>query len=369
MTPSRARGIAGVASTWGKGDRIEIAVLLGVIAAMHLVGFATLALVIAPQHYQTETQVFGIGLGVTAYLFGLRHAFDADHIAAIDNTTRKLMTGQTGRRRKPNSVGFWFAMGHSSIVLLLAMLVVVGARVVGTLVDDRSSAHHVLGFAGMLASALFLYLIAIMNIIALAGIWRAFGQLRQGSYSDSELEAALNERGFLARVLRPVMHRITHPVQMYPVGALFGLGFDTATEIALLALAGSGAAAGLPWYAILVLPLLFAAGMTLMDTADGLLMTAAYDWAFMQPARKIYYNFTVTGLSIAVALLIGSIEMVSVLHDDFGWADPVTGWISGISLNDAGLAIVGLFALTWLVAIGYWKLGKVEQRWQRNSRL
>jgi high-affinity nickel-transport protein len=357
MTPSR-----GLASTWDSGDRIEIGVLLGVIALMHLAGFATLILMIAPQHYQTGTGVFSIGLGVTAYLFGLRHAFDADHIAAIDNTTRKLMSDGD----KPNSVGFWFAMGHSSIVLVMAVLVVVGVRAVGTLIDDGSPAHHALGFAGTLASGLFLYLIAIMNIMALTGIWRAYVQLRQGSYSDSELEAALNDRGFLARVLRPIMRRITHPVQMYPVGMLFGLGFDTATEIALLALAGTGAAAGLPWYAVLVLPLLFAAGMTLMDTADGLLMTAAYDWAFMAPARKIYYNFGVTGLSIAVALLIGSIELVSILHDDLHWSDPVTSWISGISLNNAGLVIVGLFAATWLAAIGYWKLRKVEQRWQSD---
>jgi high-affinity nickel-transport protein len=362
IEPTPRRGIRGLASTWDSRDRIEIGVLLGVIAVMHLVGFATLVLVIAPQHYQTGTDVFGIGLGVTAYLFGLRHAFDADHIAAIDNTTRKLMSDDEAR--KPNSVGFWFAMGHSSIVLAMAVLVVIGARAVGSLVDKGSPAHHALGFAGTLASGLFLYLIAIMNIIALGGIWRAFVQLRQGSYSDEELEAALNDRGFLARLLRPIMHRITHPVQMYPVGMLFGLGFDTATEIALLALAGSGAAAGLPWYAILLLPLLFAAGMTLMDTADGLLMTAAYDWAFMQPARKIYYNFAVTGLSIAVALLIGSIELVSVLHDDLHWSDPVTDWISGISLNNAGLVIVGLFGVTWLAAIGYWKLRKVERRWQ-----
>jgi high-affinity nickel-transport protein len=160
------------------------------------------------------------------------------------------------------------------------------------------------------------------------------------------------------------MNRIKRPVHIYPVGLLFGLGFDTATEVALLALAGTGAAAGLPWYAVLVLPLLFAAGMSLMDTLDGLLMTFAYDWAFMQPLRKIYYNLAITGLSIAVAVLIGSIELVSILHNDLQWQDPVTEWISGINLNNAGLAIVGLFAATWLTAIGYWKLANVESRWQ-----
>jgi nickel/cobalt transporter (NiCoT) family protein len=216
-----------------------------------------------------------------------------------------------------------------------------------------------------LASGLFLYLIAVMNIIALSGIWRAFTALRRGSYSDEELESALNDRGFLARLLRPIMNRIKRPIQVYPVGVLFGLGFDTATEVALLALAGTGAAAGLPRYAVLVLPLLFAAGMSLVDTLDSLLMTVAYDWAFMQPVRKIYYNFTITGLSIAVALLIGSIELVSILHDDLHWVDPVTAWISGIDLNNAGLAIVALFADTWVAAIAYWKLADVEARWQQ----
>lgn len=349
-----------LSSTWNRRDRIEIGVLLGVIALMHIVGFATLVMLIAPQHYRVGTQLFGVGLGITAYLFGLRHAFDADHIAAIDNTTRKLMSDG----HKPKAVGFWFAMGHSTIVLVMAILVVIGAHAVGALVDDESPARHALGFAGTLASGLFLYLIAIMNIIALIGITRAFTKLRRGSYSDEELEATLNDRGFLARLLRPIMNRIKRPVQIYPVGILFGLGFDTATEVALLALAGSGAAAGLPWYAVLVLPLLFAAGMSLMDTLDGLLMTAAYDWAFMQPVRKIYYNLTVTGLSIAVALLIGSIELVSILHDDLNWADPVTSWISSIDLNNAGVAIVGLFAITWIGAIAYWKLAGVEARWQ-----
>ena len=347
-------------STWNRRDFAEIGVLLGVIALMHVVGFAVLVFAIAPHHYRAGTQIFGVGLGVTAYLFGLRHAFDADHIAAIDNTTRKLMAD--GKR--PKAVGFWFAMGHSTLVLVMAVLVMVGARAAGELADEKSSTRHMLGFAGTLASGLFLYLIAIMNVIAMIGIYRAFTKLRRGCYSDTEIEAALNDRGFFARLLRPIMNRVTRPVQLYPVGALFGLGFDTATEVALLALAGSGAAAGLPWYAVLVVPLLFAAGMTLMDTLDGLLMTAAYDWAFMQPVRKIYYNLAVTGLSIAVALLIGSIELVSILHDDLDWVDPVTSWISGIDLNNAGLAIVALFAVTWIGAVGYWKLANVEARYQ-----
>ncbi|OBK33314.1 nickel transporter [Mycobacterium sp. 1245111.1] len=347
-------------ATWNRRDYVEIGVLLGVIALMHVVGFAMLVFTIAPHHYRVGDQIFGVGLGVTAYLFGLRHAFDADHIAAIDNTTRKLMSDC----KKPKAVGFWFAMGHSTLVLVMAVLIMVGARVVGALADEKSPTRHVLGIAGTLASGLFLYLIAIINVIAIVGIYRAFTRLRRGSYSDSEVEAALNDRGFFARLLRPIMNRITHPIQLYPVGALFGLGFDTATEVALLALAGSGTAAGLPWYVVLVVPLLFAAGMTLMDTLDGLLMTAAYDWAFMQPARKVFYNLAVTGLSIAVALLIGSIELLSVLHDNLRWDDPITSWISGIDLNNAGIAIVLLFAITWIGAIAYWKLANVEDRYR-----
>ncbi len=346
-------------STWDRRDLIDIGVLFGVIALMHVVGFAVLVFAIAPHHYRVGTQIFGVGLGVTAYLFGLRHAFDADHIAAIDNTTRKLMSDG----RKPKAVGFWFAMGHSTLVLLMAVLIMVGAQAVGTLADEKSPTRHALGIAGTMASGLFLYLIAIINVIAMVGIYRAFVRLRSGSYSDSEIEAALNDRGLFARLLRPIMNRITRPIQLYPVGALFGLGFDTATEVALLALAGTGAAAGLPWYAVLVVPLLFAAGMTVMDTLDGLLMTVAYDWAFMQPVRKVYYNLAVTGLSIAVALLIGSVELVSILHDDLNWNDPVTSWVSGIDLNNAGLAIVVLFAVTWIGAVAYWKLAGVEARY------
>jgi high-affinity nickel-transport protein len=347
-------------TSWNRKDWLEVGALGAVIAALHVVGFGALILFVAPHHYQVGTQVFGIGLGVTAYTFGLRHAFDADHIAAIDNTTRKLMADGT----TPKSVGFWFAMGHSTMVLVMAVLVVAGTHAVSSLLDADSPVKKNLGLAGTLASGGFLWLIGIINLVALIGIWRVFTDLRAGRFSEQELEEALDNRGFLARILRPIMKRIKRPAQMYPVGVLFGLGFDTATEVALLALAGTGAAAGLPWYAVLVLPVLFAAGMSLMDTADGLFMTVAYEWAFANPVRKIYYNLTITGLSVAVALLIGTIELVSVLHDDAGWVNPVTEWISDISLDNAGFAIVGLFAITWLCAVSYWKIAGVEKRWQ-----
>ncbi|MGB8408163.1 MAG: HoxN/HupN/NixA family nickel/cobalt transporter [Mycobacterium sp.] len=344
---------------WDRKDWREFAALAAAVALLHIVGFGSLLLLIAPNHYQVGTQVFGVGLGITAYTFGLRHAFDADHIAAIDNTTRKL----TADGSKPKSVGFWFAMGHSAIVLAMAVLVVVAAKVAGDLTSDGSPIRRELGIAGTLASGLFLWLIGIINIVALIGIWRVFTALRRGEFDEQDLEDQLDNRGFLARILRPVMKRIKRPIQMFPVGLLFGLGFDTATEVALLALAGTGAAAGLPWFAVLTLPVLFAAGMSLMDTADGLFMTVAYDWAFAKPVRKIYYNLTITGLSVAVALLIGTIELVGVLHDNMDWVNPFSDWVSAIDLNNVGFIIVGLFVVTWLAAIAYWKFSGVEKRW------
>jgi nickel/cobalt transporter (NiCoT) family protein len=345
--------------SWNRRDWLEVGVLAATIALLHVIGFGALVMIIAPHHYQVGTQIFGIGLGVTAYTFGLRHAFDADHIAAIDNTTRKL----TADGKKPKAVGFWFAMGHSMMVLVLAVLVIAGTKAAGALLDDGSATRQALGVAGTLASGGFLYLIGIINLVALIGIWSVFRAMRRGEFDERELEDQLNNRGFLARILRPIMKRITRPVQMFPVGVLFGLGFDTATEVALLALAGTGAAAGLPWYAVLTLPILFAAGMSMMDTADGLFMTVAYDWAFAHPARKIFYNLTITGLSVAVALLIGTIELVGVLHDNLGWVNPVTTWISALSLNNVGFTIVGLFIVTWVCAIAYWRLSGAERRW------
>lgn len=305
--------------------------------------------------------MFGIGLGITAYTFGLRHAFDADHIAAIDNTTRKLAADGA----KPKSVGFWFAMGHAALVFVLAILIAVATRVAGELIREDSPVRQNLGVAGTLSSGLFLYLIAAINIVALVGIWRVFLAMRRGDFDEDKLEEHLDNRGFLARILRPVMKRVTKPLHMFGVGALFGLGFDTATEVALLALAGTGAAAGLPWYALLTLPVLFAAGMSLMDTADGLFMSLAYGWAFTNPVRKTYYNLTVTGLSVAVALLIGTIELVGVLHDRLDLTDPVTERISAIDLNNFGFVIVGLFVVTWAAAILYWKRSGAEDRWAR----
>ena len=356
---SRGNAFVRAFTTWATKDWIEAGGLLGFVVLMHVVGFGVLIFIVAPHHYSLGTQVYTVGLGVTAYTFGLRHAFDADHIAAIDNTTRKLRNDGI----RPKSVGFWFAMGHSTIVFFLAALVAVGAHVANTLVNDDSAAHQAMGIVSTLSSGGFLCLIGILNLFALVGIWRVWKGLREGQFDEAELEQHLDNRGLFARILNGLTKAIRRPCQMYPVGVLFGIGFDTATEVALLVLAGSGAAAGVPWYAILVLPLLFAAGMGLLDSLDGLFMSVAYDWAFLKPVRKVYYNLAITALSVTVALLIGTIEIIGVLDGNLGWTNPVTDWVSNLSLNNVGFVIVGLFVVVWAAAIAYWNLAQVEEKW------
>ncbi|KUN33029.1 nickel transporter [Streptomyces longwoodensis] len=348
-----------VSFRWRREDTVRTAGLMAVIAALHVVAFGILFLLVVPAHYEVGDKAFGIGLGITAYTLGMRHAFDADHIAAIDNTTRKLMAD--GKR--PVSVGFWFALGHSSVVVLMAGLVAGGAALAGVLMNDDSRTHQVLGVVGTTVSGTFLYLIAALNLVALLGILKVFRAMRAGEYDERELEQHLDSRGFMNRILGRLTKSISRPGQMFPLGFVFGLGFDTATEITLMVMAGSGAAAGLPWYAVLCLPLLFAAGMSLFDTLDGTFMNFAYQWAFSNPVRKVFYNLTITGLSIAVAFVIGTIELVGVLHEKLDLTDAVTTWIADIDLDHVGYLIVGLFVVVWAAAVAYWKLAKVEQRW------
>ncbi|MEV6949280.1 HoxN/HupN/NixA family nickel/cobalt transporter [Streptomyces sp. NPDC051172] len=357
--PSLRDTVRPAAFRWRREDTVKTIGLMAVIAALHVVAFGILFLLVVPGHYEIGSKAFGIGLGITAYTLGMRHAFDADHIAAIDNTTRKLMAD--GKR--PVSVGFWFALGHSSVVVAMAALVAGGAQLAGTLMNDNSRTHQTLGVIGTTVSGSFLYIIAALNLVALLGILKVFRAMRAGTYDETELEQHLDSRGFMNRILGRLTKSITRPGQMYPIGLLFGLGFDTATEVTLMVMAGSGAAAGLPWYAILSLPLLFAAGMSLFDTLDGTFMNFAYQWAFSNPVRKVFYNLTITGLSIAVAFFIGTIELVGVLHDKLGLTDTVTDWISGLDLDNVGYVIVGLFVVVWAAALGYWKVAKVEQRW------
>ncbi|MFF9410245.1 HoxN/HupN/NixA family nickel/cobalt transporter [Streptomyces anandii] len=339
---------------------VRVGAMAAFVLALHVIGWFTLAGIVAPEHFSIGTKSFGVGIGVTAYTLGMRHAFDADHIAAIDNTTRKLMN----EGKRPLSTGFWFSLGHSSVVFVLALLLSFGVKALARPVrDDNSELHDVTGLIGTTVSGTFLYVIAAINLVILAGIWKVFRQMRSGHFDEAALEERLNNRGFMNRLLGRVMNSITKPWQMYPLGLLFGLGFDTATEIALLVLAGSGAASGLPWYAILCLPVLFAAGMSLLDTIDGSFMNFAYGWAFSKPVRKVYYNLTVTGLSVAVALLIGTVELLGLLARELGLHGAFWGWIAGLDLNVVGFVIVGLFFATWILALVVWKAGRIEEKW------
>ncbi len=335
------------------------------IVGLHVLGWGTLLLVVVPEHHLVNGTVYGVGLGITAYTLGMRHAFDADHIAAIDNTTRKLVA-ENGRARS-QSVGFWFSLGHSSVVLVLVALLAAGVRALASnLADSSSSLEHWTGLWGTSVSGGFLILIGLLNLASLVAIWRVFRSMRRGELDEARLEHALETRGLLNRVLGPAVRMVRKPWHMYPVGLLFGLGFDTVTEVGLLVIAGGAAATGLPWYAILVLPVLFSAGMSLFDALDGSFMSYAYDWAFARPIRKIYYNLVITGLSVAVALLIGGQELVSILVDKLGVESGIVAWIGTLDLGELGYIIVGLFALTWAVAVAFWRFAGVERRWQAD---
>ncbi|HEY3011026.1 MAG TPA: HoxN/HupN/NixA family nickel/cobalt transporter [Micromonosporaceae bacterium] len=360
-TPTRRRWFRSMSGP----DKRSLAGMAAFIAGLHIVGWFTLVAVIAPQHYSVGSQLFGVGLGVTAYTLGMRHAFDADHIAAIDNTTRKLMA----EGQRPTSVGFWFSLGHSSIVFGLCLLLSIGVRaLVGQVENESSNLQEATGLIGTAVSGTFLMIIAVLNLAVLAGIVKVFRRMRTGHYDEAELQEQLNRRGFMNRLLGGATKAVTKPWHMYPVGLLFGLGFDTATEISLLVLAGGAAAFALPWYAILTLPVLFAAGMSLLDTIDGSFMNFAYGWAFSKPVRKVYYNMTITGLSVAVALVIGGIELISILADKTGITSGPLRTIADLDLNFVGYAIVALFVLTWVVAFAAWRLLRIEDKWSAALR-
>jgi high-affinity nickel-transport protein len=260
--------------------------MLGAIFVLHIVGFGIFIAFVVPQHYKG----LGIGVATLAYTLGLRHAFDADHISAIDNTTRKLMNERRGTSKpKPLSIGFWFSLGHSTIVVAIGVGIVVAEKTVFPAVSNSGSHLETFGgIFGTVVSAGFLYLIALLNIVILGGIWRVFRSMRRGDYNEAELERQLQNRGLMYRYFGRWMRAITKEWQMYPVGVVFGMGFDTATEVALLATTALLATQHLPFYAIICLPILFTAGMSLMDTADGVFMNVAYGWAFFNPVRKVY---------------------------------------------------------------------------------
>jgi len=331
------------------------------IVGLNVLGWGLLAAAVDGHYHITATEVFGFGTGILAYTLGMRHAFDADHIAAIDNTTRKLV--QDGKR--PLTVGFFFSLGHSSIVFVMALVLNFGIRALNSEVkNDGSGLHTVTGFIGTTVSGGFLYLIALLNLIVLISIIKVFREMRAGRYSDEELERQLDARGLMNRFFGRYAKRIDTGWKMYPVGVLFGLGFDTATEVTLLVLAGTAVVSGLPFYAILSLPILFAAGMCLFDTADGCFMNFAYDWAFARPVRKVFYNLTITGLSVFVAFFIGTIEILGLLGTELNLSGGFWSFMGGFDLNKAGFVIVGIFVVTWAVALSIWHFGHIEQKWE-----
>jgi high-affinity nickel-transport protein len=297
-----------------------------------------------------------LGVSLVIYGLGLRHAVDADHIAAIDNVTRKLM--QAGQR--PVSVGFYFAMGHSTVVIIAAAAVAAAATVLGSFTTFQSYG----GIVGTLVSAFFLFAVAAMNVIIFLSIYKSYRLVRSGKpYVEEDLEVFLDQRGFLARIFRPVFKLVTRSWHMYPVGFLFGLGFDTATEVAMFGVSAAQAAKGVPFAAIMVFPILFAAGMSLVDTTDGALMLGAYDWAFVKPMRKIYYNMTITLVSVIVAVIIGGIEALGLIGDQF---DLKTGiWKTIGTLNDnfnnLGFVIIGVFLAAWIISYAVYKMKRLDE--------
>jgi high-affinity nickel-transport protein len=334
--------------------------MAGTVVGLHVLGWGMLAAALSGHYHISKTEIFGLGTGFLAYTLGMRHAFDADHIAAIDNTTRKLV----GEGKRPLSVGFWFSLGHSSVVFALAVLLNFGIRALDRQVSNGNSGlHTATGIIGTGVSGTFLYLIAGLNVIILIGLVKVFRDMRTGRYDDAELEAQLDKRGLMNRFFGPLARRVDKPWKIYPIGLLFGLGFDTATEIALLVLAGTAVASGLPFYAILSMPFLFAGGMCLLDTIDGCFMNFAYDWAFARPVRKVYYNLTITGLSVFVAFFVGTVEVLGLIGQETGASGGFWSFMAAFDLNKAGFVIVGVFVLTWIVALAVWRFGRIEQKW------
>lgn len=331
-------------------ERSQLIVFAGVVVGLHVVGWGMAAM--AARDYP-----FLFGLAGLAYTFGLRHAFDADHIAAIDNTTRKLMV--PGRR--PLGVGFFFALGHSTIVFVMTLVVAITAQSIAT---DLPLLRTVGSFVGTTVSGVFLYAMGIVNLIVLMDVYRVFRAMRRGRYDAAALEAALLKRGFMNRWFGRLFNLVSRPRHMYLVGLLFGVGFDTATEVALLTTAGVAASQALPLTAVLSLPVVFAAGMTLLDSADGILMCGAYGWAFTNPLRKIFYNLTITGLSVIVALFVGTIQIVTIVTDRIlGLHTGIWGVIQGLDFQTMGLLVAGLFVASWIASLVVWHFGGLERRW------
>ena len=339
--------------------------VLGTVVFLHILGWGLFAHFNSDPQYHQITDGSGAliyaGAGALAYGFGLRHAFDADHIVAIDDTTRIMLA----KGKKPLGVGLFFSLGHSTVVLALSVGIAFAATKTTIFKDAFSSTG---GTIGTSVSGFFLYLVGILNLVIMVGVVKAWKQAKSGKYSHEHLEQLLNDRSIMRRIFKGRFKKgFDHSYQLYPIGVLFGLGFDTATEVGLLALSATAAAGTvggvLPPLAIIALPIIFAAGMSMMDALDGIFMTKAYSWAFTSPLRKIYYNLTTTGLSVFVALGIGTLQWISVASDNFGLAETEPfKTITSIDLSSIGYFIVLSFVLAFTVSILIWKIGKYEER-------
>src|SRR6202171_562031 len=343
--------------SFDQGERSRLAVFFGGVGLLHITGWGLLLL-------------YGMGhptilaLGGLAYTFGLRHAFDADHIAAIDNTTRKLL--QDGR--KPVGVGFFFSLGHSTVVFIIAAALGLTVKwIVDGVAGNGGQLKTVGGMLGTVVSGGFLVLIGVLNLVVLLDIVRVYRRLKAGGYDDRSLELDLTAGGVMSRIFGRLFRVIRHSWQMYPIGFLFGLGFDTASEVAILAISAGAAAKGVPFVAVIALPLIFAAGMSLMDTADGAVMAKAYSWAFTSPIRKVFYNLTMTSLSVFVALFVGVVELLQVVIQRYDLKGGVFGAIAAFDLvGRAGYFIVAAFVMAWAAALLIYKVRRIDERWSEQ---
>ena len=335
------------------GERLRLAACYGAVVLIHLIGWGALLT------YGVGHPAF-LGLGGLAYTFGLRHAFDADHISAIDNTTRKLLQ----QKQKPVSVGFFFSLGHSTVVFLIALALGLAVHAVVTgVVGSSGQLRSIGGLVGTSISGVFLVLIGIVNLVILMDIVRVYRKMRQGQYDRHSLDEDLTGGGFMTRVFGRLFRVVTKSWHMYPIGFLFGLGFDTASEVALLAISAGAASQGIPFLAVVSLPVIFAAGMTLMDTTDGAFMAKAYAWAFSNPIRKVFYNLTITGLSVFVALFVGGVELLQIVAQVANLSGGFWSLVSGVSFANMGFFIVGAFVATWVIAFTVFKVRRVDERW------
>jgi high-affinity nickel-transport protein len=331
-----------------QSEKIKIIILYLLIVLATVSGFIASTII-------GRLSVLLAGLGVITYVFGLRHGVDADHIAAIDNTTRKLMQ----ENQHPFTVGLWFSLGHSTIVVGLIVALVYATRTIIGHVPILESGGAIIGTT---ISGLFLWLMAIVNMVIVLSIYRIFRELRNGKLNQAELESLLDNRGFLNRYFRPLFKIVKRAWQIYPIGVLFGLGFDTATEIALIAISvGIGVSSSVPVWMILVLPFMFTCGMILVDTTDGLTMRVAYGWAFLNPIRKIYYNLTVTVISVLVALAIGTAELLQVIANELKLTGAFWNLLSDLDFETIGFGIIIIFLASWLLSVAVWKYRRFDE--------